>query len=84
MRIEMCRAGSLDVVKAQELGVFPGPEYAALKAGEPVKNVGMLLSCASVLHCDVRRVVKTHSTSVLNDPQQVAAVPSAMQANGVD
>ncbi|DBA89422.1 hypothetical protein WJX77_002898 [Trebouxia sp. C0004] len=36
---EADRAGSLDVVKAQELGVFPGPEYAALKAGEPVQNV---------------------------------------------
>ncbi|KAL0052085.1 hypothetical protein WJX82_007711 [Trebouxia sp. C0006] len=36
---EADRAGSLDVVKAQELGVFPGPEYAALKAGEPVQNI---------------------------------------------
>ncbi len=53
MLMVMCRAGSLDVVKAQELGVFPGPEYAALKAGEPVQNIGMSLPFASVLHCEV-------------------------------
>ncbi|DBA74831.1 TPA: hypothetical protein ACH3X2_009173 [Trebouxia sp. C0005] len=50
---EADRAGSLDVVKVQELGVFPGPEYAALKAGEPVQNIGMSLPFASVSHCDV-------------------------------
>ena len=53
MLMVMCRAGSLDVVKVQEMGVFPGPEYAALKAGEPVQNIGMSLPFASVSHCDV-------------------------------
>ena len=44
-----CRAGSLDVVKAQQMGVFPGPAYGALKAGEPVQTAGKLL--ASPLVC---------------------------------
>ena len=60
MLMVMCRAGSLDVVKAQELGVFPGPEYAAVKAGEPVQNIGMSLPFASVLPCDVTLVQARH------------------------
>lgn len=50
MVMVMCRAGSLDVVKVQDLGVFPGPEYAALKAGEPVQSIGMSLPVASVCY----------------------------------
>ena len=45
----VCRAGSLDVVKAQQLGVFPGPAYGALKAGESVQAEGGCLCLRSLL-----------------------------------
>ena len=33
------------MVKAQEMGVFPGPAYGALKAGESVQIAGMQFHC---------------------------------------
>ena len=45
----MCRAGNLDVVKAQQLGVFPGPAYGALKAGESVQAEGGCICLSSLV-----------------------------------
>ena len=50
---DKCRAGSLDVVKAQELGVFPGPAYGALKAGEAVQAEGGCFCRPFLLACPI-------------------------------
>ena len=54
----LCRAGSLDVVKAQELGVPPGRAYGALKEGEAVLATGqpclaITLTCVPVTTCAI-------------------------------
>ena len=43
------------MVKAQEMGVFPGPAYGALKAGESVQIAGMQFYCVYTVVCMLRR-----------------------------
>lgn len=48
------RAGNLDVMRAQELGVPPGRAYGELKAGESVLNTGKPdreMQCANEAIC---------------------------------
>ena len=70
-----CRAGSLDVVKAQELGVPPGRAYASLKEGEAVLAEGqsclvITLTCVPVMSCIIGLwLVLTHNECVGNVAQ---------------